>query len=84
MEYKVLIKLYLPEIEQTFDMYIPVNRSVGQVISLLNKAVNSETLGTYPVRNNIRLINKRTFQIYDQTQLVRSTDIKNGTELVMI
>ncbi len=84
MEYKVLIKLYVPEIEQTFDMYIPVNKSIGQVMVLLTKAVHTETLGVYPVKKEIRLINRRTLQIYDQTQVVRTTDIKNGTELVLL
>ncbi len=84
MEYKVLIKLFLPEIEQSFDMYVPVNKSIGQVMTLLNKAVNSESANIYPIKNNIRLINKRTFQVYEQTALVRDTDIKNGTELILI
>ena len=84
MEYKVLIKLYVPEIEQKFDMYIPVNKSVGQVLTLLNKAVNSESSDTYPIKESLRLMNKRTSEVYDQTKLIRETDIKNGTELVII
>ena len=84
MEYKVLVKLFVPEIEQTFDLYIPVNKSVGQVLVLLNKAVHSESLNVYPIRESLRLINKRTGQVYDQTILVRQTDIKNGTELVIV
>ena len=84
MEYKVMIKLYVPEIEQEFDMYIPVNKSVGQVLTLLVKAVNSESFDIFPIKNNIRLINKRTSQVYEHTLVIRQTDIKNGTELVII
>ena len=84
MDYKVLVKLYVPEIEQTFDMYVPVNKSIGQVIVLLNKAVHTETLGVFPIKKNIRLINRRNYQMYDQTHLLRTTDIKNGTELVLL
>ena len=29
MEYKVLIKLYVPEIEKTYDMYIPINKTIS-------------------------------------------------------
>lgn len=84
MDYKVLIKLYAPEIEQSYDVYIPVNKSVGQVLKLLNKIVNSESLDTYPIKTSLRLINKNTFRVYNQTEIIRQTDIKNGTELVII
>lgn len=84
MEYKVLIKLFVPEIEQKFDMYIPVNKSVGQVLTLLNKAVNSESFDVYPQKESLRLINRRTSQVYNQTDVIRQTDIKNGTELIII
>ncbi len=84
MEYKVLVKLYVPAIEQNFDMYLPVNKSIGQVMSLLNKAINSETSEVFPIKNNLRLLNRRTLQPYIQEMLLRDTDIKNGTELVLI
>lgn len=84
MDYKVLIKLYAPEIEQSYDVYIPVNKSVGQVLKLLNKIVNSESLDTYPIKTSLKLINKNTFRVYNQTEIIRQTDIKNGTELVII
>ena len=65
-------------------MYIPVNKSIGQVLTLLNKAVNSESSDVFPIKECLRLINKRTGQVYEQTSVVRQTDIKNGTELVII
>ncbi len=84
MEYKVLIKLYAPEIEQSYDVYIPVNKSVGQVLKLLNKIVNSESMDVFPIKDSLRLMNKRTFKVYNQIEIIRQTDIKNGTELVII
>ena len=44
MDYKILIKLFLPELEQSFEMYIPVNRTIGQVIELMNTDPNIETV----------------------------------------
>ena len=84
MDYKVLIKLYVPEIEQEFDLYIPINRSIGQVKILLNKAVNGETLELFPIKPALMLINKRTNHIYQDTDVIKQTDIRNGTELVLL
>lgn len=83
MEYKILIKLFLPELEQSFEMYIPVNRTVGQVIELMNKVVNDITLNIYPVKDGLQLMNRRDNTLYEYNELIRNTNIRNGTELVM-
>lgn len=83
MDYKILIKLFLPELEQDFEMYIPVNRTIGQVIELMNKVVNDITLNVYPIKDGLQLMNRRNNTLYNYDDLVRNTDIRNGTELVM-
>lgn len=83
MDYKILIKLFLPELEQDFEMYIPVNRTIGQVIELMNKVVNDITLNVYPIKDGLQLMNRRNNTLYNYNDLVRNTDIRNGTELVM-
>lgn len=83
MEYKILIKLFLPELEQSYEMYIPVNRTVGQVIELINKVVNDITLNIYPVKEGLQLMNRRDNTLYDYNELIRNTNIRNGTELIM-
>lgn len=83
MEYKVLIKLFVPQIEQCYEMYIPVNRTVGQVIELMNKVVNDISSGIFPVKDGLNLMNRRDNVIYDYGQLIRETNIRNGSELVM-
>lgn len=83
MEYKVLVKLYLPEIEQSYDMYIPVNKTVSQVIVLFNQVVNDITANLYPIRDDLKLVNRRNNKVYDYSTVIRDTDISNGTELVM-
>ncbi|NLC48219.1 MAG: hypothetical protein GX758_02545 [Tenericutes bacterium] len=83
MEYKILIKLYVPQIEQSFEMYIPVNRTISQVKVLLNNVINDITVGIYPIKDNITLVNRRENTIYEDALVIRDTSIKNGSELVM-
>lgn len=84
MEYKVLIKLYVPEIEKTYDMYIPINKTISEVLILLNRLINNSTNGVYPIKNNIYLANRKQMNIYPNELLIRNTDIRNGTELVLM
>ena len=45
MDNKVLVKLSVPEAGKSFDVYLPVNRKMGNIIVLLNKAVNELSNG---------------------------------------
>lgn len=82
MEYKVLIKLYVPEIEEQYEMYIPINKTVGEIAELLCKIVN-DLSKCYPIKKNACLCNRRTGIIYEKYHMVHQTDIRNGTELVI-
>ena len=84
MEYKVLIKLYVPEIEQSYEVYIPINKTISQVLILLNKLVCNVSGESYPIKKNLKMYNRRTFEEYKLESIIRNTDIKNGTELVII
>ena len=83
MEYKVIVKLYVPEIEKTYDVYIPVNQTVAQVCILLNKMINEITSNRYPMKEYMNLSNRRTSQIYEPSAYIRDTDIRNGSQIVL-
>ena len=83
MEYKVLIKLYVPEIEKNYEMYIPINKTVSQVNTLINRLINNITNGVYPIKNKVYLYNRKTSELYSDSIAIRNTDIRNGTELVL-
>lgn len=83
MEYKVLIKLLVPEIESTYEMYIPINKTLVEVSKQLNQLVSNMS-GVYPVKEVVHLYNRRTGAVYGRNVPIRETDIRNGTELVMV
>ena len=83
MEYKVLIKLFVPEIEESYEMYIPINKTIGEISRSLNQLVNNLS-GIYPAPKNVFLYNRHNNTLYSRNLLIRETDIRNGTELVLI
>jgi len=82
MEYKVLVTILVPEIEKNYEVYLPVNRAIGDVCKLINKLINEDTNGVYPITNTIALCNKFTSELYPYEKLVRDTNIRNGSQLV--
>lgn len=84
MNSKVIVKIIVPEIDQVFDMYLPVNKKIGNIIELISKAINELTTGEYTVSNTTVLVNVETDKEYEPDILLLNTDIRNGTKLVLI
>ena len=84
MKNKILIDLVVPEIDQKYNIYIPVNKRIGNIIILLNKVVTELSNGIYEGNEKTSLYNKNTNERYAINALVRETNIRNGTVLVLI
>ncbi len=84
MENKVLVKLIVPEIDMKYDVYIPINKKIGNIIVLLNKAVHELTNGIFPLSSQNKLYNVTTKKAYQSNVLLANSDIRNGTILVLI
>lgn len=84
MKNKILIKLIVPEIDDTFDIYIPINKKVGNVINLLIKSVNELSSGLFVGNKNSCIHNKITGEKYPINVLIRETDIRNGSVIILI
>lgn len=84
MKNKILIELIVPDIYEVYNLFIPVNRKIGNVIELLNKAVNELSNNSYIGTNKTNLYSKKTGVKYDVNSLVRETDIKQGSKLILL
>lgn len=84
MDNKYLVELFVPSLDRIFNVYIPVNRRVGNVINLLNKAISELTNGEYVGNNQTCLYDRETGQKLEPNQLIRETNIKNGSGILML
>jgi hypothetical protein len=84
MKNKVLVSVSVPEIDQNFDVYLPINKKVGNVINLLNKVISEMTDGEFVLANNNSLYNVSTKEKYQSDILLANTNIRNGTQLVLL
>lgn len=84
MNNKVLVRLFIPELDYIFDLFIPVNEVVWKVKKLIAKSVSDLTGGALNYNSDYTLINKLTSEIYDNNAIIINTDIRNATELIML
>ncbi len=81
---KVLVKVYVPVIEEHYDIWIPLNRKIHNIIKLLIKAIYDLSDGYYRPNEIPNLYNKITAIPYDMNKNVKESNIKNGTELILL
>ncbi len=80
---KVLVKIIMPELDETFDCFIPVNEITWKIKKLLLKSV-SDLMGiSIDISGEFTLINKDNSNIYRNNDIIINTDIRNGTELYL-
>lgn len=84
MKNKVLIELIVPVLEEKYDVYIPVNRKIGNVIELCSKVVSDLSGGYFIVNDDINLYNGVDGTMYDIDEIVRKTNIRNGSKVILM
>lgn len=81
---KVLVKVYVPILEEQYDILVPVNRRIYNIIRLLTKAINELSGGYYTPPQKPKLYDKITAIAYDENLSIRESNIRNGTELILL
>lgn len=76
---KLLIDLYVLVLDKHFELFVPVDEKVGNIVKLLDKS-----LLTMINDKDFTLLNVYSGNVYKNNDVVRNTDIKNGTKLVLI
>lgn len=81
---KILVKLYVPSIEQQYDIWLPLNRRIHNVIFLLSRLINEFCEGCYTPQEMPILYDKITARQFDINLTIKEAGIRNGAELILI
>ncbi|MBQ2872658.1 MAG: hypothetical protein IJE89_01500 [Bacilli bacterium] len=77
---KLLVELYILSLDKKFEVFVPINDKIGNISNLLSK--NFQTL--FNEKENYVFLNLYNGKVYNNNEIVRNTDIKNGTKLLLI
>lgn len=84
MNNKILIEVEIPLIEKKYDIFIPINKKVGTIKTLLEQALVELTDKAYKQNEEANFYSKETGDLYDVNRTVRDTDLKNGSRIILI
>lgn len=82
MNNKVLIKLIVPSLDKSYDLFIPVNETIYKIKKLILESLND--IDTNMLNISYVLINKINSRVYNNKEIVINTDIRNATELMLL
>lgn len=84
MKNKVLVNIRIPEIDRDFDIYLPLNKTIESIIVLLDKAISRNNKRDYFLTKKSILMDYETGIKYDGNSMIKDTDIRNGSRLILL
>ena len=84
MKNRVIVSVYVPRLETSYDVFIPIGRKVKSVIRLCSKVISEISGASFLPTDGKRVFNKKTGEEYDLEIIIKDTDIRNGTTLILL
>ena len=84
MKNKVLIELYVPNIDEQYEIYIPTNETIKKVLELIIKSVFELSDSNFNQDDAHYLLDPETSSVYMNDQIVRDTNIKNSKKIILV
>ena len=81
---KILLEVYVPLIEKEYDIFVPINKSIGTIKKIIEKGIIELSDNEYIVKDDSNLYSKETGKIYSVNSKLIDTDLKNGSRIILI
>lgn len=82
MNNKILVLLYIPIIDKEYSVLLPIGKTMGAIKFYLIDIIAS--LNELKFVDDMDLYDKETRKKYSDDSLLKDTNIKNGTKLVLL
>lgn len=81
---KTLVEVYVPLLAKTYDMFIPPNIQLFEVLELIKKAVIELSEGQFMPNRQTTLCSRDTGTILDINKSANELGVKTGAKLMLI
>lgn len=81
---KLLVTLYVPLLDEKYDIYIPINKKIGTIKKIVIDIVNELSGNSLTNTDKMKLYDKENCKPYDNNVYVKSSNIVNGSILMLI
>lgn len=83
MNFRVYITLEVPILDTSYELLVPIDRRIHDLIEVLRENIKELKENYY--QNRIpNIFNKSNGELYDMNLIIKDSDIKTGTRLILI
>ena len=83
MDFRVYIIIEMPILDKKIEIFVPSDRRIHDLITILKKSI-PELSANYYLNKTPNVYSKATGMIYDVNTIIKNSDIKMGTRLILI
>lgn len=84
MNNKLLVDVIVPHLDKKFQIYVPINKRISNVIKLIEKALREMTNGYYPEKEDSVIIDVESGNVYDVNITVKESKMINGSQIILL
>lgn len=84
MKNKVLTEIYFAQLDEKFNIYLPLNKNVANIIELICKAISEYKRLSNIDYKKLSLYNHETSVKYTPDLLIKDSNIRNGMRLILM
>lgn len=84
MNNKVLVEISVPAAGEKFDVFIPLDSKMSDVLKLVSSVLSDLSGGRYKASNEAVLCDKITGTVFNVNMEVAELGIRNGSQLMLI
>lgn len=81
---KVLVEIFVPVLDRSFDVFIPLQSPMHEVLELIKKAVSEMSDGRFIANQNTTICHREDGSILNINLSVYELEIRNGSKLMLI
>jgi len=81
---KVLVEIYIPALDVSFDVFVPLQSQMSEVLELIKKAATEMSDGRFIADKNTAICHREDGTIININLSVFELEIRNGSKLMLI
>jgi len=83
MDFRVYVIIEAPILDRKYELFVPSDRRIHDLLKILKNNI-PELSQNYYEKNEPSIYSKSTGKVYDMNLIIKNSDIKMGTRLILL
>ncbi len=81
---QILVECFVPSVNQSFDAFLPLHKTIKEILELLSKSICELSGGLFIADEDVLLCDRGSGKVYDINLSVKEQGLTNGSKLMLV